>query len=167
MSLNPHNGVGKYCSPSAHSPPASAGSAEEPAGQGQAADASPEPSADEDDLMTCSNARCGRTETMFNACLYFKSCHSCYTYYCSRLCRREDWDAHKARCVYGRVGSVCRHAPSLPNYLAEGLEAASWPLITTETFINREEEVKKLKTTAINDFPVRNLRLHSVFWNQC
>ncbi|XP_049752578.1 apical junction component 1 homolog [Elephas maximus indicus] len=91
------------------SPPASAGSAEEPAGSGEAADASPEPSADEDDLMTCSNARCRRTETMFNACLYFKSCHSCYTYYCSRLCRREDWDAHKARCVYGRVGSVCRH----------------------------------------------------------
>uniref|UniRef100_A0A2K5RLF5 Apical junction component 1 homolog n=1 Tax=Cebus imitator TaxID=2715852 RepID=A0A2K5RLF5_CEBIM len=91
------------------SPPASAGSAEEPAAQGEAADASPEPSADEDDLMTCSNARCRRTETMFNACLYFKSCHSCYTYYCSRLCRREDWDAHKTRCVYGRVGSVCRH----------------------------------------------------------
>ncbi|XP_006900646.1 PREDICTED: uncharacterized protein C9orf172 homolog [Elephantulus edwardii] len=91
------------------SPPASAGSVEEPTGSGEAADASPEPSADEDDLMTCSNARCRRTETMFNACLYFKSCHSCYTYYCSRLCRREDWDAHKARCVYGRVGSVCRH----------------------------------------------------------
>lgn len=91
------------------SPPASAGSAEEPSGAGQAADESPEPSADEDDLMTCSNARCGRTETLFHACLYFKSCHSCYTYYCSRLCRREDWDAHKARCVYGRVGSVCRH----------------------------------------------------------
>ncbi|KAM9642197.1 apical junction component 1 homolog [Trichechus inunguis] len=91
------------------SPPASAGSAEEPAGSGEAADGSPEPGADEDDLMTCSNARCRRTETMFNACLYFKSCHSCYTYYCSRLCRREDWDAHKARCVYGRVGSVCRH----------------------------------------------------------
>ncbi|XP_040487311.1 apical junction component 1 homolog [Ursus maritimus] len=53
------------------SPPASAGSAEEPAAPGQAADASPEPSADEDDLMTCSNARCRRTETMFNACLYF------------------------------------------------------------------------------------------------
>lgn len=93
------------------SPPASAGStAEDPTGAGTTtADASPEPSADEDDLMTCSNARCRRTETMFNACLYFKSCHSCYTFYCSRLCRREDWDAHKARCVYGRVGSVCRH----------------------------------------------------------
>ncbi|XP_012884805.1 PREDICTED: uncharacterized protein C9orf172 homolog [Dipodomys ordii] len=81
----------------------------EPAGPAEATDGSPEPSADEDDLMTCSNARCRRTETMFNACLYFKSCHSCYTFYCSRLCRRQDWDAHKARCVYGRVGSACRH----------------------------------------------------------
>ncbi|XP_068964497.1 apical junction component 1 homolog [Petaurus breviceps papuanus] len=75
----------------------------------ETAGGSPELSADEDDLMTCSNAKCRRTETMFNACLYFKSCHSCYTYYCSRHCRREDWDVHKASCVYGRVGSVCRH----------------------------------------------------------
>ncbi|CAK6433406.1 unnamed protein product [Pipistrellus nathusii] len=95
--------------PAPRSPPASPGSAEEPTGTEPAADESPEPSADEDDLMTCSNARCGRTETLFHACLYFKSCRSCHTYYCSRLCRREDWDAHKARCVYGRVGSVCRH----------------------------------------------------------
>ncbi|NWT80529.1 AJM1 protein, partial [Lanius ludovicianus] len=70
---------------------------------------SPDLSAEEDDMMMCSNAKCRRTETMFNACLYFKSCHSCYTYYCSRHCRREDWDTHKASCVYGRVGSVCRH----------------------------------------------------------
>ncbi|XP_075761579.1 apical junction component 1 homolog [Pelodiscus sinensis] len=72
-------------------------------------DCSPELSADEDDMMMCSNAKCRRTETMFNACLYFKSCHSCYTYYCSRSCRREDWDTHKENCVYGRIGSVCRH----------------------------------------------------------
>uniref|UniRef100_A0A8C9N9G5 Apical junction component 1 homolog n=1 Tax=Serinus canaria TaxID=9135 RepID=A0A8C9N9G5_SERCA len=70
---------------------------------------SPDLSAEEDDMMMCSNAKCRRTETMFNACLYFKSCHSCYTYYCSRHCRREDWDTHKASCVYGRVGSICRH----------------------------------------------------------
>ncbi|XP_040463608.1 apical junction component 1 homolog [Falco naumanni] len=70
---------------------------------------SPDLSAEEDDMMMCSNAKCRRTETMFNACLYFKSCHSCYTYYCSRHCRREDWDTHKESCVYGRVGSVCRH----------------------------------------------------------
>ncbi|KAJ6652009.1 hypothetical protein lerEdw1_015834 [Lerista edwardsae] len=72
-------------------------------------DCSPDLSADEDDVMMCSNAKCRRTETMFNACLYFKSCHSCYTYYCSRNCRREDWDTHKESCVYGRIGSTCRH----------------------------------------------------------
>ncbi|XP_070811810.1 apical junction component 1 homolog [Pituophis catenifer annectens] len=72
-------------------------------------DGSPDLSADEDDLMMCSNAKCRRTETMFNACLYFKSCHSCYTYYCSRHCRREDWDTHKESCIYGRIGSTCRH----------------------------------------------------------
>ncbi|XP_043914759.1 apical junction component 1 homolog [Protopterus annectens] len=70
---------------------------------------SPDLSTDEDDMMMCSNVKCGRTETMFNACLYFKSCHSCYTYYCSRNCRREDWDVHKENCVYGRIESSCRH----------------------------------------------------------
>ncbi|XP_017553826.1 apical junction component 1 homolog [Pygocentrus nattereri] len=70
---------------------------------------SPDQSPDEDDTMMCSNNKCRRTETLFNACLYFKSCHSCYTYYCSRNCRREDWDIHKESCLYGRIGSVCRH----------------------------------------------------------
>lgn len=70
---------------------------------------SPDQSTDEDDTMMCSNSKCRRTETLFNACLYFKSCHSCYTYYCSRNCRREDWDFHKENCLYGRIGSVCRH----------------------------------------------------------
>ncbi|KPP78050.1 hypothetical protein Z043_102482 [Scleropages formosus] len=70
---------------------------------------SPDQSTDEDDTMMCSNRKCRRTETLFNACLYFKSCHSCYTYYCSRNCRREDWDVHKENCLYGRIGSICRH----------------------------------------------------------
>lgn len=70
---------------------------------------SPDQSPDEDDTMMCSNNKCRRTETLFNACLYFKSCHSCYTYYCSRNCRREDWDIHKESCLYGKIGSTCRH----------------------------------------------------------
>ncbi|KAL2100175.1 hypothetical protein ACEWY4_004569 [Coilia grayii] len=70
---------------------------------------SPDQSPDEDDTMMCSNSKCQRTETLFNACLYFKSCHSCYTYYCSRNCRREHWDIHKESCLYGRIGSICRH----------------------------------------------------------
>ncbi|XP_028830398.1 apical junction component 1 homolog [Denticeps clupeoides] len=74
-----------------------------------AGECSPEQSPDEDDTMMCSNSKCRRTETLFNACLYFKSCHSCYTYYCSRNCRRVDWDIHKESCLYGRIGSICRH----------------------------------------------------------
>ncbi|XP_040915377.1 apical junction component 1 homolog [Toxotes jaculatrix] len=82
---------------------------EEPAPLDNADECSPDQSPDEDDTMMCSNNKCRRTETLFNACLYFKSCHSCYTYYCSRNCRREDWDIHKESCLYGRIGSTCRH----------------------------------------------------------
>ncbi|XP_070690609.1 apical junction component 1 homolog [Pempheris klunzingeri] len=77
--------------------------------QRSAEECSPDHSTDEDDTMVCANKKCKRTESMFNACLYFKSCHSCYTFYCSRNCRRDDWEIHKETCLYGRVNSVCRH----------------------------------------------------------
>ncbi|XP_066501017.1 apical junction component 1 homolog [Hoplias malabaricus] len=73
-----------------------------------AEDISVNQSADEDDSVVCSNSKCQQRETLFNAVLYFKSCHSCYTYYCSRNCRREDWDTHKENCMYGRMNSICR-----------------------------------------------------------
>ncbi|XP_072538154.1 apical junction component 1 homolog [Salminus brasiliensis] len=66
-------------------------------------------SADEHGSMMCSNKKCQHMETLFNASLYFKSCHSCHTYYCSRNCRREDWDTHKDSCLHGRINSACRH----------------------------------------------------------
>uniref|UniRef100_A0A667XJZ0 Un-named hu7912 n=1 Tax=Myripristis murdjan TaxID=586833 RepID=A0A667XJZ0_9TELE len=77
--------------------------------QRSAEECSPDHSTDEDDTMVCANKKCNRIETLFNACLYFKSCHSCYTFYCSRNCRRDDWENHKENCLYGRVSSVCRH----------------------------------------------------------
>uniref|UniRef100_A0A672JNC1 Un-named hu7912 n=1 Tax=Salarias fasciatus TaxID=181472 RepID=A0A672JNC1_SALFA len=77
--------------------------------QRSAEECSPDHSTDEDDTMVCANKKCNRVENMFNACLYFKSCHSCYTFYCSRNCRRDDWETHKETCLYGRVSSVCRH----------------------------------------------------------
>ncbi|KAM4576854.1 apical junction component 1 homolog [Odontesthes bonariensis] len=77
--------------------------------QRSAEECSPDHSTDEDDTMVCANKKCNRIESMFNACLYFKSCHSCYTFYCSRNCRRDDWETHKGTCLYGRVSSVCRH----------------------------------------------------------
>lgn len=77
--------------------------------QRSAEECSPDHSTDEDDNLVCANKKCNRAENMFNACLYFKSCHSCYTFYCSRTCRRDDWETHKETCLYGRVSSVCRH----------------------------------------------------------
>uniref|UniRef100_A0A8C3G7G8 Apical junction component 1 homolog n=1 Tax=Cyclopterus lumpus TaxID=8103 RepID=A0A8C3G7G8_CYCLU len=77
--------------------------------QRSAEECSPDHSTDEDDTMVCANKKCNRIESMFNACLYFKSCHSCYTFYCSRNCRRDDWEIHKETCLYSRVNSVCRH----------------------------------------------------------
>lgn len=78
--------------------------------QRSAEECSPDHSTDDDDTMVCANKKCNRIETMFNACLYFKSCHSCYTFYCSRNCRRDDWEIHKETCLYGRVNSVCRRS---------------------------------------------------------
>ncbi|XP_028852940.1 apical junction component 1 homolog [Denticeps clupeoides] len=66
-------------------------------------------STEEEEAMVCTNVKCARKETLFNACLYFKSCHSCYTFYCSRNCRRDDWDSHKENCLHGRISSICRH----------------------------------------------------------
>ncbi|CAB1416872.1 unnamed protein product [Pleuronectes platessa] len=77
--------------------------------QRSAEECSPDHSTDDDDTMVCANKKCNRIETMFNACLYYKSCHSCYTFYCSRNCRRDNWETHKETCLYGRVSSVCRH----------------------------------------------------------
>ncbi|XP_033099140.1 uncharacterized protein LOC117102823 isoform X2 [Anneissia japonica] len=40
----------------------------------------------------------------------FKNCHHCYTYYCSRDCRKQHWEEHKQRCVFARVSSSCKRA---------------------------------------------------------
>ena len=41
--------------------------------------------------------------------LRYKSCHYCYTFYCSRECRQLDWCEHKNfKCMYGRLSSYCK-----------------------------------------------------------
>ncbi|XP_052093183.1 uncharacterized protein LOC127729396 isoform X3 [Mytilus californianus] len=39
---------------------------------------------------------------------YYITCHFCSTYYCSRLCRGEDWYIHKCSCIYGRISDLCK-----------------------------------------------------------
>lgn len=39
----------------------------------------------------------------------FKSCHHCFTFYCSSVCRELDWVEHKrSKCYYGNLSSLCK-----------------------------------------------------------
>jgi hypothetical protein len=41
--------------------------------------------------------------------IYYKSCHYCFTFYCSRECRKLDWINHtNLRCLTGRLSSLCK-----------------------------------------------------------
>ncbi|XP_074655710.1 uncharacterized protein LOC141909223 [Tubulanus polymorphus] len=66
---------------------------------------------DEDRItVKCRNSKCGKTAKLSEARETFKTCHNCYTYYCSRNCRKSHWERHKKRCLYSRVNSACKHA---------------------------------------------------------
>lgn len=63
----------------------------------------------DDLLVRCGFPRCAKTVAWVEARRSFKTCHNCYTYYCSRECRRLHWDKHRRTCMYSRVRSMCRH----------------------------------------------------------
>lgn len=45
--------------------------------------------------------------------LNFKTCHYCTAYYCSRECRKYDWQNHKLNyCYYGNLSSLCKRIVS-------------------------------------------------------
>jgi hypothetical protein len=51
----------------------------------------------------CANSKCNQSTDLF------KSCHYCYTFYCSKECRQQDWPQHKSKkCYYGRLSSLCK-----------------------------------------------------------
>ncbi|XP_064649715.1 uncharacterized protein LOC135501498 isoform X2 [Lineus longissimus] len=60
--------------------------------------------------VKCRNTNCGKEMVLAQARCSYKTCHSCYTYYCCRQCRINDWPKHKTACSYNRVVSMCKHA---------------------------------------------------------
>ncbi|XP_022084276.1 uncharacterized protein LOC110975796 [Acanthaster planci] len=60
-------------------------------------------------MVKCSYKKCAKTKELSEARKSFKTCHNCYTYYCSRQCRKMHWPRHKKRCLFSRVNSVCKH----------------------------------------------------------
>ncbi|ULT83602.1 hypothetical protein L3Y34_012681 [Caenorhabditis briggsae] len=51
---------------------------------------------------------CHRTRELSAARLFFVSCKHCYTYYCSRECRHNNWPSHSGRCSFARINTLCK-----------------------------------------------------------
>ena len=60
-------------------------------------------------VIKCANPRCGREEVLFGGeKTTYTSCPACFTYYCTRACRRIHWSEHKKVCFFGRINSYIR-----------------------------------------------------------
>ena len=60
-------------------------------------------------IIQCRNTKCGKSTKLSEARKSFKTCHNCFTYYCSRDCRKEHWERHKRKCLFSRINSGCKH----------------------------------------------------------
>ncbi|KAL3871483.1 hypothetical protein ACJMK2_039478 [Sinanodonta woodiana] len=60
-------------------------------------------------LVKCENPNCKKETNLREAKHFYKTCHCCFTYYCSRNCRKEHWSDHKEVCIYSRINSRCKH----------------------------------------------------------
>lgn len=58
--------------------------------------------------VKCRNPFCRKQMCLEDAKSRFKSCHHCYTYYCSQQCRLKHWEKHKLKCVFARTNSDCK-----------------------------------------------------------
>lgn len=53
-------------------------------------------------------ARCHQTRELTEARMQYISCKHCYTYYCSRQCREQDWPKHREVCSFSRINTLCK-----------------------------------------------------------
>lgn len=58
--------------------------------------------------MKCRNSKCRYEVPIEEGRKNFKTCHHCYTYYCSKKCRSEHRPRHKQNCLQSRLNSVCK-----------------------------------------------------------
>ncbi|XP_021933996.1 uncharacterized protein LOC110836754 [Zootermopsis nevadensis] len=58
-------------------------------------------------VVRCRYSKCGRTASIAEARMTFKTCHNCSHVYCSRECRRSHWERHRKTCLHSRVGALC------------------------------------------------------------
>ncbi|VDM97869.1 unnamed protein product [Thelazia callipaeda] len=56
--------------------------------------------------IRCTN--CCRAKELSEARIQYISCKHCYTYYCSRECREDDWSKHREICSFSRINTLCK-----------------------------------------------------------
>uniref|UniRef100_A0A915PI27 MYND-type domain-containing protein n=1 Tax=Setaria digitata TaxID=48799 RepID=A0A915PI27_9BILA len=49
-----------------------------------------------------------QTRELAEARMQYISCKHCYTYYCSRQCREQDWPKHREVCSFSRINTLCK-----------------------------------------------------------
>ena len=73
-------------------------------------------------IVRCRNSKCKKMTDLSNARKSYKTCHNCFTYYCSRECRKAHWERHKRTCLFSRVNSSCKHVIKTIHDVPELLE---------------------------------------------
>ncbi|XP_076352163.1 uncharacterized protein LOC143247665 [Tachypleus tridentatus] len=58
--------------------------------------------------ITCNRPKCSKIVPTEIARSKLHMCPNCYTYYCSRHCRKVHWDYHKNQCPYTKISNVCQ-----------------------------------------------------------
>ncbi|XP_013787745.2 uncharacterized protein C9orf172 homolog [Limulus polyphemus] len=58
--------------------------------------------------VTCNRPKCSKVLPAEVARTKLRMCPNCYTYYCSRHCRKVHWDHHKNQCPYTKITNVCQ-----------------------------------------------------------
>ncbi|KAG1698526.1 Apical junction component 1 [Nymphon striatum] len=60
-------------------------------------------------IVKCQHPKCKESALVHIAQRTYKTCHYCYTVYCSRHCRKSHWEKHRRQCMFGRVTNLAWH----------------------------------------------------------
>ncbi|XP_076315446.1 uncharacterized protein LOC143227980 [Tachypleus tridentatus] len=58
--------------------------------------------------IMCNRPKCTKVMPEVEAQAKFRMCPNCYTYYCSKHCRKAHWDRHQDQCPYTKISNMCQ-----------------------------------------------------------
>ncbi|XP_067129983.1 uncharacterized protein [Centruroides vittatus] len=58
--------------------------------------------------IKCQRPKCNKSLPVDEARSKFRTCPNCYTYYCSRQCRKLHWARHQGKCPQTKISNLCK-----------------------------------------------------------